>query len=61
MAGVRSVIELSKYIIEALGKDNEFNLYRGKVRTRISGSFAFARGGVSRVGDLGTTGARIFS
>src|SRR6516165_9672791 len=30
MAGVRSVIELSKYIIEALGKDKEFNLYRGK-------------------------------
>jgi serine/threonine protein kinase len=24
------VIELSKYIIEALGKDKEFNLYRGK-------------------------------
>src|SRR6516225_472149 len=30
MAGVRSVIELSKYIIEALRKDKEFNLYRGK-------------------------------
>ena len=30
VAGVRSVIELSKYIIEALGKDKEFNLYRGK-------------------------------
>ena len=30
VAGVRSVIELSKYVIEALGKDKEFNLYRGK-------------------------------
>src|SRR6516164_2697160 len=28
MAGVRSVIELSKYILEALGRDKDFNLYR---------------------------------
>src|SRR6516165_1475981 len=28
MAGVRSVIELSKYIVEALGRDKDFNLYR---------------------------------
>jgi len=29
------VIELSEYVIEALAKDKEFNLYRGRIAAEI--------------------------